>query len=103
MKTCDEEAPKRLLNEVRTTSGECVQKKRAYMADPIIPRKAAPMVFPSVGSTILNDEAAGHETTKPLEAKLKGYGEKKRTSQKSQGIFINFVHMMKGKMLHSWR
>jgi len=32
------------------------------MADPIIARKAAPMVFQSVGSAMLNDEA-GHETT----------------------------------------
>ena len=61
----------------------------AYIADPRTPRKAAPMVFPSVASTMLNEEA-GHETA--------GGGRETRKKRESNrtigkpGYHYNFVH-----------
>jgi hypothetical protein len=67
-----------------------------YIADPRIPRKAAPMVFPSEASTMLNDEA-GHETA----GGGRGIGEKRgsnRTAGKP-GYLYNFCgHMTKNNI-----
>lgn len=63
----------------------------AYIADPRIPRKAAPMVLPSVASTMLNEEA-GHKKrdTGPLEEEEEIQGKRKDQTepQTSPGIFI---------------
>jgi hypothetical protein len=54
---------KKTEHQVRIDSPrEHASKARAYIAEPRIPRKAAPRVFPSVGSTMLTEEA-GHATT----------------------------------------
>jgi len=64
-----------------------------YIADPRIPRKAASIVFPSVASTMLNEEA-GHGAA---EGEGRGTGKKNgsnRTTGKP-GYLYNFVQARK--------
>jgi len=52
-----------------------------YIAGPRIPRKAAPIVFPSVASTMLNEEA-GHGAA---EGEGRGTGKKLKGSNRTTG------------------